>query len=405
MSAPNDPAQPKPRAVVLGVCGSGEADRAGGLARELAQDGVELHVLMSEAAAKFIRPAAFAAVSRHPVLVGAHGADRLAALEALATRADLYAIAPATANTLAKLAHGLAEDAVSAFALLHDGPMILAPAVVAGAWASAATQANVRRLQERGAVFIGPGTGAAEEPARMAPAEHILDAIRAQLVALDLPSGGRPLKVLITAGPTREAIDPVRFISNRSSGKMGTAIAAVAAAAGHDVTLISGPTSLPTPPLVRRLDVTTAAEMAEAVRSEFPRCHALVMAAAVADYRPSRAAAQKIKKGKGAMALELERTEDILASVAGLKQPHQHTMGFAAETENIAAAARDKLERKRLDWIVANDVSRSDIAFGSDANEVTVFTADGEEPLPRMSKLDLAARLLAILLAKTAPSA
>jgi phosphopantothenoylcysteine decarboxylase / phosphopantothenate---cysteine ligase len=218
----------------------------------------------------------------------------------------------------------------------------------------------------------------------------------------DTAEGGcatRPLKILVTAGPTREPLDPVRFLSNRSSGKMGTALAAVAAAAGHEVTLIAGPTDLPTPPRVRRMDVTTAAEMAAAVKREFPACDALLMTAAVADYRPRAVAAQKIKKGRGTLVLELERTEDILSSVAAIKRPGQRVMGFAAETERLADHAREKLARKRLDWIVANDVSRADIGFGSDLNEVTVFSPDGELPLPRMSKADLAARLLEIVAA------
>lgn len=207
----------------------------------------------------------------------------------------------------------------------------------------------------------------------------------------------QPLRFLVTAGPTHEAIDPVRFLSNRSSGKMGTAIAAAAAAAGHHVVLVCGPTSLPTSPRVRRINVTTAAEMAAAVKGEFPSCDALVMCAAVADYRPAAPADQKIKKGQGDLVLRLERTEDILASVAATKRPDQRVMGFAAETQHLAESARGKLERKRLDWIVANDVSRADIAFGSDANEVTVYSPEGEDALPRMSKADLAARLVAII--------
>lgn len=391
------------RCVVLGVTGSIAAYKAAELTSQLVQGGVDVHVLMTDAAAKFVAPGTFAALCWHPVATGRWQNAEAAGLDALAEKADVYVIAPATANILGKLARGMGDGAVSAFALLHDGPTLVAPAMNPRMWANAATQANCERLRERGVLFVGPDEGRCscgeEGTGRLAPVEQILEAIRAQLVARELPTGGQPLKLLVTAGPTREALDPVRFLSNRSSGKMGTAIAAVAAAAGHDVVLVSGPTALPTPPLVRPISVTTAAEMADAVKSEFPRCDALIMCAAVADYRPCLAADQKIKKGNGALTIELERTEDILASIAETKRPGQRVMGFAAETKNLAAAAKEKLARKRLDWIVANDVSRPDIAFGSDMNEVTVFSPDGELKLPRMSKTDLAARLLRIVAA------
>ena len=388
--------------VALGVTGSIAAYKAADLTSKLVQTAVDVRVLMTPGAAEFVHPGTFAALSRRPVVAGPWDErGPLSNLEALAQAADLYVVAPATANTLAKLALGIADNAVTAFALHHDGPLMVAPAMNPRMWGNAATEENCRRLRERGVRFLGPEPGrcACGEvgAGRLAAVPALLDAIHVQLAALRAGAAGRRLKLLVSAGPTREALDPVRFLSNRSSGKMGYAIAGVAAAAGHEVTLVSGPTALPTPLLCRRIDVVSAAEMADAIKDELPRCDVLVMAAAVADYRPAAASAQKIKKGQGGLAVELERTEDILASVAAMKRSGQKVMGFAAETQNLAQAARRKLERKRLDWIVANDVGRADVAFGSDENEVTVFWPGGEERLPRMLKTEVAARLVAII--------
>jgi len=389
--------------VALGITGSISAHKAPDLTGQLVQAGVEVHVLMTPSGARLAAPAACAALSHHPVVTSLWSPEG-SRLDELADRADLFAVVPATANTLARLAHGIADDPVSAFALLHPGPTLVAPAMTPQMWLHPATQANCQRLRDRGVLFIGPvpdprsrgetGLG------RLAPLDHILGAIHTQLAAIGLRADQGPrLRILVTAGPTREALDPVRFLSNHSSGRMGYAVAGVAAAAGHDVCLVSGPTALPTPLACRRIDVTSAAEMADAVRSEFPAADALIMAAAVADYRPRTPADHKLKKAPGPLTLELERTEDILATVAADRRPGQRVMGFAAETRDLLANARAKLESKRLDWVVANDVARPDIAFGSDANEVVVLSPDGEEHLPRMSKTDLAARLLAILTA------
>lgn len=397
-----EPPADKKGCVALGVTGSIAAYKAADLTSKLVQTGVDVRVLMTDAAAKFVHPGTFAALSWRPVVTGLWGtAGRAPDLPALAAETDLYVVAPATANTLAKLAHGIADNAVTTFALLHDGPLLVAPAMNPRMWGNEATRRNCQRLRDRGVLFLDPEPGrcACGElgSGRLASVPQMLDCIHVQLAARRAPAAGRRLKLLVTAGPTREPLDPVRFLSNRSSGKMGYAVAGVAAAAGHEVTLVSGPTALPTPLLCRRIDVTTAAEMADAVRAELPACDALVMSAAVADFRPAAAADNKIKKGGAGLTVELERTEDILATVAGLKRPGQKVMGFAAETQNLAREARAKLERKRLDWIVANDVSRSDIAFGSDENEVTVLWPGGEERLPRMSKTELAARLVALI--------
>jgi len=390
--------EPRRGRVALGVTGSVAGCKAAELTSRLVRSGVDVRVLMTGRAARLVAPATFATLSRHPVAASLRDEAGLG-LEALASTTDLFVVAPATADCLAKMARGLADDPVTAFARLHRGPVLVAPSMDPHVWLHAATQANRQRLVERGVRFVeaGPGRvpGGEAGPGDLAAVEQLVEQVHVQLAAGG--EAGRRLRLLVTAGPTREAIDPVRFLSNRSSGKMGYAVAGVAAAAGHAVTLVSGPSALPTPLLCRRIDVTSAAEMAQAVKAEFPACDALVMAAAVADYRPRAAAGHKLHKADGPLTIELERTEDILESVAPARRPDQRVMGFAAETDRLLANARTKLLRKRLDWVVANDVSRADIGFGADENQVVVLSPDGEERLPRMSKVDLAARLVAII--------
>ncbi|MFA4943568.1 MAG: bifunctional phosphopantothenoylcysteine decarboxylase/phosphopantothenate--cysteine ligase CoaBC [Lentisphaeria bacterium] len=398
--------------VVLGVTGSIAAYKAAEVASALVQAGVEVQVIMTAAATKLVQPQTFFTLSRNPVAT-----DLWAAPEwepehiALAERARLLLIAPCTANCLAKLAWGLADDALSTFALAHTGPLLVAPAMNPRMWEHPAVQENCRRLRERGVVFIGPEAGAVAcgdvGTGRLAAPAAIVQAVRERLAttaAGKVRRAARPVKVVVTAGPTREALDPVRYLTNRSSGKMGYALAAAAAAAGHEVVLVSGPVHLPPPAGCRLVSVETAAEMAAAVKAEFADAALLVMAAAVADYRPATVAGQKLKKGAAPRTLRLEPTEDILASIAALKRPGQKVAGFAAETERLAEFAQAKLARKRLDWIVANDVSRPDIGFDRDENEATVFAADPATPprhLPKMPKADLAARLLDLFLADT----
>ncbi len=391
------------RHVVLGVTGSIAAYKAADLTSRLVRAGLEVHVLMTASAAELVRPRTFLTLSRNPVVTDLW---QMPAWQpghiALADQAQLLIVAPATANFLAKLAHGIADDALSTFAVAHARPIIVAPAMNPRMWANPAVQANCAVLRERGVLFVGPDTGRVAcgpgGAGRMAAVDAILETVRTHL-AVAGAKGGAGRRVLVTAGPTREAIDPVRFITNRSSGKMGYALAAAAAAAGAETVLISGPVALGPPPLCRLVRVESAAEMAAAVHAEFESADLVVMAAAVADYRPVHRASAKLHKKAGALRLELERTEDILASLAERRKPSQVLVGFAAETDRVAESAKEKLIRKHLDFIVANDVSRRDIGFGSDENEVTVHFPGGEKHFPKMSKAELAAELMRYFLA------
>lgn len=401
------PVVPKP-CIVLGVTGSIAAYKAADLVSRLTKAGVEVHVIMTASATKLVQPQTFFTLSRNPVVTDLWSVPEWEPEHiALAERARLLVIAPATANLLAKMAHGIADDALSSYIVSHTGPVLVAPAMNPRMWAQPVVQENVRLLQARGVAFVGPGEGPVAcgtgGVGRLAEPAVIAEAVLARLggaasAAVPARAGARR-RVLVTAGPTREAVDPVRYLTNRSSGKMGYALAAAAVAAGHDVTLVSGPVALPPPAGCRVVRVETAAEMAAAVRREFPAADLLIMCAAVADYRPAAPAAQKLKKGAAPLRLMLEPTEDILLSLAAQKRPGQRVAGFAAETEQLARGARDKLRRKRLDWIVANDVSRRDIGFDSDHNEVTVYAAaGGRVRLPRLPKAQLAVRLLELFL-------
>ncbi len=397
--------------VVLGVTGSIAAFKAAEIASALAKAGVDVHVIMTASATKLVQPQTFFTLSRNPVTTSLWETPEWEPEHiALAERAAALVIAPATANILAKMAHGIADDALSSYAVSHDGPVMVAPAMNPRMWRQAAVQANVEILKRRGVRVIGPdtgivacgdfGTGRFVAPAVVTSA--VLAQIEAQRLAAVLAADGispKKKKIVVSAGPTREALDPVRCLTNRSSGKMGYALAAVAAQAGHEVVLVSGPVNLPQPAGCRVISVETTAEMAAAVKTEFARADLLVMSAAPADYRPAKASANKIKKTAADLTLKLEPTEDILAAVAKQKKPGQKVAGFAAETERVAEFARAKLEKKKLDWIVANDVSRADIGFDSDQNEVEVHSAAGATVgLPKMDKLALAGRLLALFL-------
>jgi phosphopantothenoylcysteine decarboxylase/phosphopantothenate--cysteine ligase len=402
MSTPPD--NPTASTIALGVTGSIAAYKAAEIASRLTQAGMDVHVLMTESATRLVQPMTFQTVSRNPVTTSLWDVpDWRPRHIALADRADLLVVAPATANFLAKYVHGIADDALSTFAISHDGPVIVAPAMNPKMWHHPATQENVRVLKERGVRFIGPDPGRVAcgddlRSGRMSEPAAILQATLATLY-LNTPkpfARREGKKAVVTAGPTREMIDPVRFLSNRSSGKMGYALAAVAVAAGYETVLVSGPTALDAPAGVKLLEVASAAEMAEATRAEFANTDLLMMTAAVADYRPSEPLTQKKKKDDKPFDLKLERTEDILASLAAEKTTNQTVLGFAAETEDLERSAREKRTAKRLDWIVANDVGRDDIGLGTDENEVVLFgpgSEDGER-LPKCSKLELAAEIL-----------
>ncbi len=380
--------------IVLGVGGGIAAYKAADLVRRLSERGADVRVVMTAAATEFVTPATFQALSHHPVATSLWDESPetgMGHLE-LAHWADILLIAPATADLIARLAHGVADDLLTTLALACEAPLVLAPAMNHRMWLHAATRANVQTLAERGARLLGPSTGALAEretgPGRMLEPVEIAEAL----------AGGGALsgkRVLVTAGPTEEPIDPVRFVGNRSSGKMGYAVAAAAARAGADVTLVSGPVALTTPPGVRRIDVRTAKSMLEAVEDETVNADVFISTAAVADYAPREQAAQKIKKSAGTLTLELVRNPDILATVTGRKQ-RPFCVGFAAETENVVANARAKLEAKKLDLICANLVG-DEHAFGRDDNALIAIGASDENDLGHGTKHELAARLIELI--------
>jgi phosphopantothenoylcysteine decarboxylase/phosphopantothenate--cysteine ligase len=388
--------------VLLGVSGGIAAYKSPDLVRRLRERGHDVRVVMTRGAANFITPLSLQAVSGQPVhttLLDEQAEAAMGHIE-LARWADVVLVAPATADVIARLAHGLADDLLTTLCLATDAPIVLAPAMNGRMWAAAATRANVETLQSRGVRMLGPGSGdqacgEVGEGRMLEPAE-----LAAHLDAL-VPVTGRDqsllgLGVLITAGPTREAIDPVRYISNHSSGKMGYAVAAAARAAGASVILVSGPSDLPAPIGVERVRVESAGEMRDAVLSRVDGCDIFIAAAAVADYRPAVRAEQKIKKKESDLEIALVRNVDILAEVAAGDHP-PFTVGFAAETERLEAHAREKLARKGLDMIAANPVGGENIGFGVDTNALRVFWKDGEADLGEATKTELARRLVALV--------
>ncbi len=387
--------------ILLGVSGGIAAFKSAELVRRLKGNGHEVRCALTRSAAAFVTPLTLEVLTGEPVYqeeyLTASGSGLEAHIEA-AHWAEALVVAPATANLLARLALGLADDFLTTTALAFSGPVVVAPAMHAVMWEKETVREHVATLARRGVRIVGPVAGplASGEVGmgRMAEPEEIAAAIEA-LGATGTLAGKN---VLVTAGPTHEPIDPVRFLGNRSSGRMGFALAAEAARRGAAVTLVAGPVELQTPPgphhRLTRIDVTTAEEMERAVRQNAPAADLVLMAAAVADFRPRSAAPEKIKKEGGAPTLELEATPDILAGLRALA-PRAVVVGFAAETTNLDAHARAKLARKGVDFLVANDVSRRDIAFGSEANEVTVYRPEGEPVfLSRRPKRELAADLL-----------
>ncbi|HVP02894.1 MAG TPA: bifunctional phosphopantothenoylcysteine decarboxylase/phosphopantothenate--cysteine ligase CoaBC [Solirubrobacteraceae bacterium] len=399
--------------ILLGVTGGIAAYKALEVVRLATKAGHAVRVIQTPDAQRFVGAASFAALSGAPVLTDeferdpARGAfpdqpapahDPLSHLE-LARNADVYLIAPATANTIAKLAHGLADNLLTSAALAATCPLVLAPAMNHHMWEHPATRANVATLRARGVMVVDPGVGALGSrnewgSGRLADPAELLAAAEALV-----PAGGRPwdgLRVLISAGGTREPIDAVRFVGNRSSGRMGFAIADEAAALGADVTVVAANVALPRNPRVRYVDVATAAELHGACAEAFPACDVLVMAAAVADFRPVQAASGKIKKaGRERLELELEPTTDVLAALAARRAPQQTLVGFAAEHGPQALEhGRGKLARKSLDAVVVNDVSGPGVGFDAVDNEVTILTVDGERHVPRATKAEVARAIL-----------
>jgi phosphopantothenoylcysteine decarboxylase / phosphopantothenate---cysteine ligase len=371
------------KSAILGVSGSIAAYKAADIASHLAQDGMDVHVMMTENATHLIGPATFRALTANPVLVGVF--DEPTAKEivhvALPERADVIVVAPATANIIGKIAHGIADDMLTTAVLVAKCPVIVAPAMNTKMWTNPTVIANVDRLRALGFTIIDPEEGRMacgdEGVGRMASVDKIIGIARAAITGKSSDLVG--MRLLITAGPTRERIDPVRFISNYSSGKMGYAIAEAAAARGATVTLVSGPTSLEVPPDVTRMNVETAEEMYEVVLELFPEADVVISPAAVADYTPRAKAARKIKKTGQPVVLELEPTPDILARLGEMKGK-KILVGFAAETEGLEDNARKKLEAKHLDLVVANDVSDPLSVFGSDTNTITLISRTGRHP-------------------------
>jgi len=392
------------RNVLLGVSGGIAAYKSAELVRQLQERGATVRVIMTRGAQEFITPLTLQALSGHPVhteLLDAEAEMGMGHIE-LARWADLLVIAPATADLIARLAAGRADDLLTTVALATPAPVLLAPAMNQQMWRTDATAANIGTLAARGMTVVGPasgeqacgdvGPGRMEEPAAIAGAA-------AARFASGLLAGRR---VVITAGPTREAIDPVRYISNHSSGKMGYALATAAVDAGAVTTLVSGPVGLPLPEHVRLCRVESAREMLDQCLALAPECDIFIACAAVADYRPAQAEGHKLKKGPERISLELVRNPDIVATVAGLPD-RPFTVGFAAETRDVAAYARDKLRRKKLDMIVANDVSDRSIGFNSDENEGLALWQDGEQALARMNKATMAREIIR-LIARLAPA-
>ncbi len=389
--------------ITLGVTGGVAAYKSAELVRRLQTEGHTVQVVMTRAAREFITPLTFAALSGQKVITdlftgGESGDPNLeSAIEhiAVAQRTDLLLVAPATADALAKFARGLADDFLSTLYLASTAPVVLAPAMNVNMWQHAATQENIATLRKRGVRIVEPGEGylacGMTGPGRLAAQEEILKAVR------EIAEAGHDLAgetVLVTAGPTCEDLDPVRFITNRSSGKMGYAVAEAAAQRGAKVILVSGPTALETPEGIERVDVRSAEEMLRAVKTRFAKATIAVFAAAVADYRPASASTAKIKRTNEALTIRLEPNPDILATVAKEKA-EQVVVGFAAETDHVAENARKKLDAKNADLMVANDVTAEGAGFDVDTNIVTIFSRDGRDlPLPRLPKAEVAQRIL-----------
>ncbi len=382
------------KTIALGITGSIAAYKAADLASKLAQAGYRVRVIMTKSATEFISPLTFASITGNTVdtdMFAPTSDARIVHIE-LADVADAVVIAPASANVIARIANGIADDTVTCTVLATRAPVVIAPAMHTNMYENPATQSNLSRLRERGFTIIEPGVGRLASGGmgrgRLADVEKIIGTVR-QVLGRSGDLAGR--RVVVTAGGTQEAIDPVRYISNRSSGKMGYAVAEVARDRGAVVTLIAAPTALPDPCGMEIVCVQSAVQMRDAVVSAVARADALIMAAAVADYQPAQAASQKIKKGTGGLTLELVRTPDILSEVKG----DFVKVGFAAETQDVVANAKKKLAEKHLDLIAANDVTAPDSGFGVDTNRV-VLIGRGEvvESLPLLTKREVADRIL-----------
>lgn len=376
--------------IVLGVTGGIAAYKSAEIVSRLRHLGAEVHVIMTENAAKFVAPLTFQTLSANPVVTDTFATPETWNVKhvALAKLADIFVIAPATANILAKMACGIADDMLSTTVLATKAPVLAAPAMNTGMWTAPATAQNVETLRNRGVHIIGPGSGMLacgdEGAGRMSEPEEIVAEIERILAAKADLQG---LKVLVTAGATRERLDPVRFLTNDSSGKMGFALAEAARDRGAEVTLVKGSTTAKVPSGVRIVEAESAADLLRAMKKEAGRQDIVIQAAAVADYRPATFSKTKIKKKAGeALTVTLEENPDIAKAVGAMKKKGQILAGFAAETDHVVKHAKEKLAAKNLDLIVANDVTRPGAGFNTDTNIVTLITADRTEDLPIMTK-------------------
>lgn len=388
----------KKKSVILGVSGGIACYKSAALASKLAQRGYDVEVVMTKNAAEFIGPHTFESLTHNRAMIDTFDRNFQSHVEhvALADKADLLIVAPATANIIAKAAHGIADDMLSTTILACDCPKLVAPAMNTRMYDNPVTQDNLETLRRYGWEVIEPASGhlacGAVGKGKMPEPEDLLEAVD-HAIAYEKDLAG--VRVLVTAGPTQEAVDPVRYLTNHSSGKMGYAVARAAAWRGAEVTLVSGPTALKRPAYVETVDIVTAKEMFEAVTSRAGEQDVIIKAAAVADYRPAHMADNKIKKAAGAgLALELERTDDILAYLGEHKAPGQVLCGFSMETESLVENSRKKLTKKNLDIVAANSLRQEGAGFGVETNVLTLITREGEEELPMLSKDEAAHRLL-----------
>jgi len=402
MPKESDPAALTPPRIALGVTGGIAAYKAAEILRGLQRAGCEVRVAMTRHACEFVQPLTFRALSGSYVVVDDYSPDNPDPIAHItfSQSVDLFIVAPATADIIAKFANGIADDFVSSTYLACAAPVLVAPAMNTVMWHHPATQRNIQRLRADGVQVMEPDEGEMAcgtiGPGRLSDPESIVS-YALEMLRVSSRSAPRDLTgetFLITAGATREEIDPIRFISNRSSGRMGFALAAAAIARGAEVTIVSGVTSVPPPPSAQVIETASAEEMRAAVMSQLPSASVFIGAAAVADYRPTTRSSEKLKKLDNTMTIELELAPDILSQVAKARRDDQLVIGFAAETSDLVMNARTKLKSKNLDAVVANDVSLPGAGFDSETNAVTIVSADTELELPLMSKIDVAHRIL-----------
>lgn len=393
----------KGKCAVIGVTGSIAAYKAANIASMLVKLHCDVHVIMTKNAVNFINPIVFETITNNKCLVDTFDRNFQfhVAHVSLAQKADIFMIAPASADIIGKIASGIADDMLSTTVMATNAPCYISPAMNTAMYENPIVQDNIRKLKEFGYHFIEPDTGilACRDTGKgKLPSEKVIVDYILREIACEKDLSGK--KVLVTAGPTQESIDPVRYISNHSTGKMGFAVARQAMLRGAEVTLVKGPTDIEPPPFVNVVNIVSAQDMFEAVRDNFENCDIIIKSAAVADYRPSSVSDQKIKKKSGDMSISLERTQDILAYLGEHRRKGQFICGFSMETENMLENSRAKLNKKNIDMICANNLRQAGAGFAGDTNVVTLITPDYEEELPLLSKDETASRILDFIVNK-----